>query len=304
MSSYGKRTATSPKENLSKRYDQTISPEPKVKVQAPKVQVPETKAQDPEPKIAMASPSYETDLDTLVKIELLTINGKPFLGQVLDDELLYIWVKVFNRDIEELFGVTSTKSLTRNVRGTYKLKKATKLSEIVDSGEFSYEKFLDDGQSEVVTGKILGFGALKAAEIGELTRVTVKTNFGVEADGVINWLRLYGIITSKYDFTASNNVGNTGIRSDVLQAEIVLKKHIPEYLPMYGQKVVVHYPGIPRMCNRCYTIGHMSRDCNNIKKDWIEYVNSLVEDGVNIEMVGSWKQAIQRWKNANANKRS
>jgi len=243
--------------------------------------------------------NYETDSDTIVKIELETINGKPFYGQATDDELIYIWVRVFKRSRDELFGVISSKSLTRNVRATYKLRAPLRLKDLSDCAIFSYEKFLDDGATEEITGRILGYGNVKPAEIGDLTRVTVKTNFGVEPIGVLNWLKLYGTIASN----SGNFVDNpsTGLKTDVFEVEIVLKKHINEYLPMYGQKVQVNYPGIPRMCNRCYLVGHLRRECNNKKRDWIEYVVNLIEnDGIKSDFVGTWKNAISRWRNANS----
>lgn len=265
MSTYGKRQASSPRDNMAKKG---------------------------------TGQNHETDLETLVKIEFDSINGKQFLGQVSDDELIYIWVQVFKRNKDDLYGIISTKSLIRNVRATYKLKNPVKLSEICDAETFIYEKFLDDGASEVITGKIIGYNATKPVELGELTKVTVKTNFGVEATGVLNWLRLYGTPTSQFEFKTNPN---TGLKTDIFETEIVLKQHIDEYLPMYGQKVQVFYPGIPRQCNRCYLIGHLRRDCNNKKRDWVAHIVGLIEDGgLKKELVGSWKNAINRWKNANS----
>ncbi len=87
----------------------------------------------------------------------------------------------------------------------------------------------------------------------------------------------------------------------VFETEIALKRHV-EYLPMYGQKTQVNYPGIPRMRNHFYIVGHLRRDCNNKKKDWIEFIIGLIEEeDISIDMVGSWKAAINRWKNANQN---
>jgi hypothetical protein len=263
MSIYGKRTAASPKENMSKKG---------------------------------SGQNFETDLDTLVKLEFLTINERPFYGQISDDELLYLWVTVFERKSEELFGVTSTRSLTRNVRATFKLNELTKLTDIYKTAEFSYEKFLDDGASEIITGRILGHGNLKPAEIGGSTVITVRTGFGVEAAGVVNWLKLYATVTGKPEFVINKT---TGLRTDTVKIEVVLRKHIEEYLPMFGQKVLIHYPGIPKQCNRCYQSGHMRKECNNPKKDWIVYVNDLVENGVAKELIGTWKNAIERWKSAN-----
>jgi hypothetical protein len=260
---YGKRSANSPKENMSKKG---------------------------------AGQNYESDPDTLIKIELIEINGKPFFGQVSEDELLYIWVKVFNRPLEELFGVTSTKSLTRNIRAIYKLNAPAKVHDIISSETFAYEKFLDDGSVERISGRILGYANQKRTELGELTKVSVKTNFGVDGPGVLAWLKLYGTPTSHSEFVKNER---TGIRSDIFEAEIILKKHIPEYLPMFGQKCQVNYPGIDRMCNRCYRVGHLRRDCNNLKRDWIVYVQSFLDEGFNKDLIGSWKNAIARWKNAN-----
>ncbi len=262
---YGKRSATSPRENMSKKG---------------------------------GGQNHEVDLDMLVRIELETINGKPYFGQISDDELIYIWVRVFHRNKDDLFGVLSTKSLTRNIRATYKLKLPIKLQDLHVTPDFEYEKFLDDGGSEIITGRILGHGAVKAVELGQLTKIKVKTNFGVESTGVLNWLKLYGSVSQQQEFLINPD---TDLRTDVFETEIVLKKHVEEYLPMYGQKVQVSYPGIPRMCNRCYTVGHLRRDCNNKKKDWIVYVIDLIENGINKELVGSWKKAIERWKNVNAN---
>jgi hypothetical protein len=243
--------------------------------------------------------SPETDPDLLVKIELLTINDKPFFGQATDDELIYIWSKIFKRDFCELYGVTSSKSLTRNVRATYKLKVPTKLHNIVSGANFRYEKYLDDGAVEVITGRVIGHGAVKAAELGEPTKITVKTNFGVEASGVIDWLRIFGEVAPTGDFTINKN---TGLKTDTYKTQIVLRKHVPEYLPIFSQKAVVQYAGIPKMCNRCYLIGHMRCDCNNRKRDWIAYVNSLIEEeGIDVKLVGTWTAAISRWKNANCN---
>jgi hypothetical protein len=271
---YGKRAYSSPKEDMSKKLVDQPTPQ---KTVAP-LQV------------------HETSPEKLVKIELLTLNDKPYLGQVSEDELIYIWSKVLNRKVEELFGVTSSRTLNRNIRATYKLKASIKIQDAFDGPDFAYEKFLDDGSSERITGKILGFNNTKAAEIGELTKITVKTNFGVEASGVLNWLNLYGTTTGRHDFRVSET---SGLRTDVFEAEIVLKKHVEEYLPMYGQKTQVYYPGIPRMCNRCYTPGHLRRECGNQKKEWIAYVRDLVkENKINKELIGTWSAAIARWKSA------
>ncbi len=241
---------------------------------------------------------HETSPELLVKIEFDTINGKPYFGHVTDEELLYIWVQVFKRDKDDLFGITSTKSLMRKIRATFKLKAPVKLTDVYPTATLSYIKYLVDDETEEITGRILSYDATKPAELGELTKITVKTNFGVEGSGVLAWLKLYGIPTANHGFLVNPK---SGLASDVYEAEIILHSHIEEFLPMYGQKVTVNYPGIPRMCNRCYLVGHMRRDCNNIKKEWVQFIIDLVEGGVHPELIGNWTAAIKRYQNANAN---
>jgi hypothetical protein len=300
MSTYGKRLAISPKENMPKKtgsVTKSVSQEGDAPVLTPTTSTPKTVPVLVPTTTAPKTVSHEANKDTLVKIELLTINNKPFFGHISDDELIYIWVNVLNRRREELFGVTSTKTLTRNVRATYKLYEPVKIHDVFGQEVFSYRKCLDDGTTEEVTGKILGYGSEKPVKLGELTKITVKTGFGIEASGVINWLKLYGTVASQHGYKTNPE---TGLKTDVFETEIVLKKHVEEFLPMYGVKAQVHYGGIPRMCNRCYMSGHIRRECNNRKKDWIEFVASLVDGGVDPELLGSWNAAITRWKNANS----
>jgi hypothetical protein len=251
-------------------------------------------------KNAVPPAACESDVETLVKIELESINGKPYYGQISDDELVYIWVSVFGKKKEDLFGVTSTKSLTRKIRGTFKLNAPAKLHELFQAANFSYQKVLDDGSVDVVTGRIIGYGDSKPVELGELAKITVKTNFGVEPFGILTWLRLYGTVpvSSNNGFVVSES---TGLKTDIFEAEIILKKHVDEYLPMFGQKVIVNYPGIPKMCNHCYVSGHLRRDCNNKKREWVEYIIDLINNhGVKRELIGTWTKAVSRWENANA----
>jgi hypothetical protein len=271
MSIYGKRSATSPRENMSKK---------------------------PQAPVNMVETRHETDINTIVRLELDTINEKPFFGQVSDEEILYLWVTVFGRKREELFGTTSTKTLTRNVRITYKLKAPINLKDLHDGPVFKYEKYLDDGSVEIIIGKILGYDAIKPVELGELAKISVKTNFRVEPSGILSWLKLYGTTTSTSGFAINPS---TGLKTDIFEAEVMLKRHIQEYLPIFGQKCQISYAGMPKMCNRCYLVGHLRRDCKNKKTDWIEYVISLLKEGLDPELIGSWKNAVSRYENTSKN---
>jgi len=233
----------------------------------------------------------------VVKIELLTINNRPYFGEVSDDEQLYIWMSVLGRKKEEISGAFATKSLSRLVRITYRLVTPIKLREIYCTETFKYDKILDDDAFETITGRLLGYNCVKHVELGQRALITVKTNFGVEPEGVTNWLKLYGnVISQRY---LKNK--ETDLDTDVIEAEVVLKEHIPEYLPMYGQKCQVSYAGIPKLCNNCFMFNHYRKECKNKKMDCVEYIIQLIMDQkISHELVGTWKNAMKRWEDANS----
>jgi len=271
-----KRKAASPKENTSKKTNMATG--------STSTSTPATRS------------VFETNPDQVVKIELVSINDKPFYGQISDEELIYIWTSVFLRKKEELYGVSSTRSLSRLVRAKFRLNAPKQLSEIVKAENFSYEKTLKDGKIEKINGIVLGFNKVKPIELGKRAHIHIKTNFGVEIDGVANWLRIFGSVY-RLDHLVNDN---TGLRTDVIEAEVVLREHLPEFLPMYGQKVQIQYPGVLKICVRCYGYGHYRNECNNKQRNWIEYAIQLVESKkINIEYVGTWKNAFTRWRKAN-----
>jgi len=137
---------------------------------------------------------------------------------------------------------------------------------------------------EKVTCRILGF--TKIPDLGQLVKVHIVTNFGVEPPGIINWLQKYGNVSSNYSMLKNET---TGLYTDVFETEMVLKRHIHEFLPMYG------YLGIPKVCNKCYRDGHMKRDCKNAAREWIKFVIDLMKEAkIPMEMVGTWEGAIKR----------
>lgn len=243
---------------------------------------------------APSGPPPNPVIDSLVTVEVNTINDKPFFGEVTEDEILYIWIQVFGKLKDELFGFNTSRSLDRHQRIGFKLKKPTLPEEVFKDPIFSFDRYLDDGICETISGRILGHGVPKPAEIGQLVRVTAKTNFKVDIPHVCAWLKFYGKVSAHAQFVANT----VGLMTDIVETEILLQSHIPEYLPIYGQKVLINYPGIPRVCNNCYSTGHLKRNCKAPRVPWLDYVESLIQGGnFDIELFGTWNKLIQRLKN-------
>jgi len=71
--------------------------------------------------------------------------------------------------------------------------------------------------------------------------------------------------------------GADGLFTEAVEAEIVLKDFIPEWLPIKGCRERVYHHGIKTQCNNCYQLGHFGKDCKAPKKTWTDYVNYLWE---------------------------
>ena len=202
--------------------------------------------------------------------------------------MLHIWESVLKRSKDEIYAMSYKRSLTRNFRVTFKLPSQIEAAEIFPEPVFDYPRVNaeDPSKTDAITCRFVGYSNVKPAEIGQLTRITAVTNdFAVEPEQITRWLSKFQSVSSNYEFERNS----IGIRSDVLETEIVLQKHIPEYLPVAGRKVQISYPGIPRACNNCYQLGHMRRNCKASKREWIERVAEMRSTGeFEDELFGGW----------------
>jgi len=209
---------------------------------------------------------------TRVVIEAVGINEEVFYGSLSEEELLFIWEKILARNRAEIFGMSYKRSLKRNFRATFILTHKCELSEIYPRSSFSHKRKKDGAPDDLIHCNIIGFNQVKPAELGSLTKITATTNdFTVLPAEILPWLAMFGTVGSKYDYVKNS----LGIRTDVIETEIKLNKHIPEFLPAGGRKIQVEYPGIPKMCIRCYKTGHLRRNCRSPKVEWIDRVAAM-----------------------------
>jgi hypothetical protein len=93
-------------------------------------------------------------------------------------------------------------------------------------------------------------------------------------------------------------VDEDGIGDTDFTIDIVLKKHIPDTLPIRGKRIRVSYPGIPALCSRCWRIGHAQFECKQKHKtNRLELVADFYRDEVHVteEMLGSWTDALYKY---------
>jgi hypothetical protein len=284
MSSTSKRVASSPVEkmNQKKRVEANTAIQP-----TPTTAAPSTSAA-----------AVDAKSGSIFKFEVVSINDAKYYGVLSEPEIIHIWEKLLGRSREEIYAMTYSRSLTRNFRVTFKLHASVEPSELFPEPTFEHVRpkpgATREDEVDVLVCRIIGHGAVKPAELGQLTRVTVKTNeFTVTPDQIVEWLVKFGSVSSIRDYERNT----LGIRTDLFETELVLKRHIPEYLPIAGRKVVVSYPGIPKVCNNCYEPGHMKRACRAKRVEWIDKVKEFRDsEEITDEMLGDWVAIIEREK--------
>ena len=126
------------------------------------------------------------------------------------------------------------------------------------------------------------YGTLETA-IEEATKVTNCGDFEDDSD--------LSETEKEYLREASSTEKGTG----VLKVRMRIDRPMPQYLPMFGQKIRIYYTGVERTCTNCYLNGHVRRDCKNIKTQWINYVANFIDNNPEIptEFYGRWAKIVE-----------
>jgi len=263
----GKRVANSPAERI---------PPPKKVINMP-------------PKKPTASIDPQVD-GTRIIFETFGINDKEFFGVLTEEEILYIWEKVLGRSAEDIFGMSYKRSMNRYFRVTVVLNGQLSIQDFFPAPTFVYRRRHVDAKTDddydSIHCRLIGYDRVEPVKLGQLARVTVSTcDFTVAPADIVKWLAKFGSVSTNYCYVKNS----IGLRTDTIETEIHLQKHVPEFLPVAGKKVQVAYPGIPKACIKCYRLGHMKRNCKQPKMEWIDRVNELRKTGdFEDSLFGSW----------------
>ena len=64
---------------------------------------------------------------------------------------------------------------------------------------------------------------------------------------------------------------------------------------MRGRKIEIYYSGNQQTCLNCYQPGHKKKDCENQKREWIDYVVEFVSThDYEPSMYGKWHQIVSK----------
>jgi len=173
----------------------------------------------------------------------------------------------------------------------------------------------EDIKVKTIKIKISTCGSVRVCKKLELQTHTTETPYEFRCDKAINrklnapcefvfcqlktvsfklqkWVENFGKVTSEIKTPKTDDE----IGSDEWVFDFLLEQHIPQVLPIDGNRAIVYYPGIPKQCKKCYENGHTAPTCQNQPVDWLDYVARFLKTGNFTErMLGRWMDALRKY---------
>jgi hypothetical protein len=256
-------------------------------------------------------------------VDVLKRNGQDFKGTMKRTEaFLSIFVGALGFDKDEFDGAIL--GFKGNPTVMFKTKNKFNIDErFAALATFSYVKRVKTGTGEIETHtyecsirgvRIPGSGE-SSSSLGASSRYTwVKiegAEYQIPPAMIKKWLLQYGDLMTDL----SEELEELEVSSDeekelykglemptgVYSVQMLIKKPIPQFLPMDGKRIKVYHRGIKKMCQNCFSRGHYRTNCLQERVDWMAYVDYFIlESGFEEEMSGKWIQRVGDWRILNA----
>ena len=249
-----------------------------------------------------------------IEVGFEKVNGEPFRGSITRQEAKHLIYKqcLGFEDFSNFDGVRpGYKGVPIMI---FKLKSAINVDVLLSRQHFEFRRTNSrNGRShvDIISCKICGL-----RKPGSMPAKVNSTGAGMNArpqdDGtqivklegcdyripklvLLNLLAFFGVIKSEITedlFNDGNNpdseeegTNRTGIYSVTIQ----IKKPIPQLLPILGRRVKVHYPGVQRLCTKCFG-KHPKQACHTPKVSWPDYVRLFISRNPDItkQLFGKW----------------
>jgi len=265
----------------------------------------------------------------IVYVDIHTQNDENFEGTLSKVEAKGIW-EALGQKASNIKRITIKKG--RYAKVGFDLHNPIKITELSCKPSFNIE-FTRGHVTDVYKIKLPDFDDL-AYQVGDIATVSI-INTGLETSaGVIrDWISKFGKISGEIRYTNSvyccdpvgfyidqrilllapsslrfntslnlihfpyrSPVDSDNIGTDEWIVDVELSQHIPEQLPIKGNRALVYYPGIPRQCKTCFETGHIAPKCPNGKEDYLNYVVRFLKSGhFDERMIGGWLDALKKY---------
>jgi len=250
-------------------------------------------------------------------VDILKLNGKDFKDTISHlDAIKLIFVAALGFNPQEFAGAVP--GYGGNPTVLFKTKEVFNIDEkFAGKSTFSFIKRILKEDGKTVNKYDCEIRGVRVQENGEtLARSSYSwvkvegADYQVEPQTIRRWLLEFGTLMSditedKVDLELSSEeeelYQGVKLTTGIYSVKMQLFNQIPQFLPIDGKKIRIYYKGIPKLCTKCYTHGHLQQACNNDQDDWMTYldrlmINSELED----KLFGKWVGRIVDLKLSNA----
>ena len=224
-----------------------------------------------------------------IEVHFLTLNGEKFSGTVTRQEAKHIIFK----DCLGFGDFTNFGGARVGYKGsptvTFLLNTAVNVDEFYPMQRFEFHrKSTRQGRShtDIIGCKIMGLRQV------DRPRLNVVPNQGIDdgtrkiliegceyripKDVLLQYFENYGEIMSDIKEQLFDDGGSEGLnRTGNYTLRIKLVKDIPQLIPIHGKRIKIHYPGVSRLCTKCFG-KHQKMACQSRKLSWPEYMNKFM----------------------------
>ena len=264
---------------------------------------------------------------TKITVDVTTIDGRLLKDHLTDTEMAMVYVKMGLKRAN-LNGISQ--GFSTHPVYSYRLKREINITKDIPNpdGAITRTSVGPDGleieQTIAYSTRDVPRVHIASAMPKINTQKTIRwvrlenTQYSIDEEEMKTWLNRYGTVETsigedprhldpipkvlvdsedrneKDSDDSSDEFGDLG--NGNFKAKVNLKTQIPQYLPMYGQKVKIYYPGIQKMCVKCYSGGHIKRDCTNQKREWVDYIMQYMNENPEIpdEEYGKWADIAKK----------
>ncbi len=264
----------------------------------------------------------------VLEIEFKTCAGEPFRGTITYTEAKRkIFHEILGYELKNFYGVKPGWKSCPIM--TFTFVEPTNVDDLAHMQDFVYRREIKAGDETIVQEIDCHIKGLRQkTETGTIWEpfqenwmrvVKIEgTDYQVTTDQILAWLSLYGDILSPIiedcfeDPEDEGEDGQDGVNATgTFSVKMRLKKEIPQLLPMLGKRVSIYYPGIRKLCSKCFG-DHSGKFCKKPKVKWIDYVTKFIESNPHIprEAYGRWIEIIERereregWEKASTERRT
>ena len=250
----------------------------------------------------------------VLEVEFKTCDGEPFKGTITYTEAKRkIFKEILGYELKNFYGVKPGWKSCPIM--TFTFVEPTNVDDLAHIQDFVYRREIkigDEIKEQKIDCHIKGLRQKTATgtvwepfQENWMRIVKIEgTDYQVSPNQMLAWLSLYGDVLSPIiedcfeDPEDEGEDGEDGVNATgTFSVKMRLKKEIPQLLPMIGKRVSIYYPGIKRLCSKCFG-EHSGKFCKRPKVKWIDYVVSFIESNKHIpkEAYGRWIEIIKKEK--------